>query len=140
MTAPGRHVALAVLIAGAAACGWWTSSEPHLGEWKVTRIAAGKADGRLVGTQARYAAEQAQFGDSSCAQPTYSRRWIAASAFADAYEIAPGELGLPASGEIGMVDVTCRGGSLAAGSTLILKGDDAMLMAWDGTYYELARQ
>ena len=72
--------------------------------------------------------------------PSYSRRWIAAAAFADAYDVRPEQLGLPTSGEIGMVDVSCGGGSLGPGSTLILKSDDAMLIAWDGAYYALERQ
>ena len=143
MTGLWRRGVFVVFAVTTAACGWFGNADPYLGEWSVSSVAspgASGSNGGLVGVRASYAAEQAQFGQETCTGPSYSRRWIAAAAFADAYDVRPEHLGLPTRGEIGMVDVTCGGGSLGPGSTLILKSDDAMLTAWDGAYYELERQ
>jgi hypothetical protein len=145
---PLRATVLALAVGGSAACGVGGcgfagdgNDAAHLGTWSVSRVLAGTPDGRsAVGTTAEFGASEARFGSGTCTSPTYARRWLAASAFADAYGVAPQELGLPGEGEIALVDIECAGGGLAAGGMLIVGPGDRLVAAGDGAFYELTRQ
>ena len=140
---PLRATVLALALGGSAACGSFQdgSAAAHLGTWSVSRLVAGTPAGQsAVGTTAEFGASEARFASGTCTGPTYARRWLAASAFADAYGVSPQDLGLPGEGEIAMIDVECAGGALEAGGMLIVGPGDRLVAAGDGAYYELTRQ
>ncbi len=142
-----RATVLLLAMGGSSACGMGACGSngagngAHLGSWSVTRIVAGTPDDEgEVGATVEFGAGNARFGDRTCAEPTYARRWLAADAFADVYGVAPGTLGLPSDGEVALIDVDCATGALNAGRMLIVGPGGQLIAAGDGAFYELMRQ
>jgi len=142
-----RATVLLFAVCGSSACGVGacgsngTGNGAQLGSWTATRIVAGAPDGEgAVGATAEFGAGDARFGDRTCAQPTYARRWLAADAFADVYGVPPDALGLPSDGEVALIDVECATGALNAGRMLIVGPGGQLIAAGDGAFYELTRR
>ncbi|HEX7086146.1 MAG TPA: hypothetical protein VF198_07265 [Vicinamibacterales bacterium] len=142
-----RATVLLLAVSGSSACGIGAcgSSDAgngaHLGSWSVARIVAGTPGGEgAVGATAEFGTGDARFGDRTCVQPTYARRWLAPDAFADVYGVTPGALGLPSDGEVALIDVECATGGLEAGRMLVVAPGGQLLAAGDGAFYELTRQ
>src|SRR5690606_3359033 len=125
-----RGVLFVLVVFGTAACGIGSRGSDgagagpdngaHFGVWSVTRVLAGTPDGGgAEGATAELTAASARFGDRTCTNPTYARRWMAAEAFRDAYGVDPAALGLPPAGEVTLIDVECAAGDPGAGRMLI---------------------
>lgn len=138
-----RH-SLVVLTLVAVACSS-SPPEPFHGTWRVTAVATpgisalSPADAaRQVGAEASFDARRARFGAQTCDGPSYTRRVLSATTFADAYGVTPQQLRLDGD-QVAMVDILCASGSLDAGSSLILRPDGSMLTLWDGVFFELRK-
>jgi hypothetical protein len=138
-----RH-SLVVLTLVTAACSS-SPTEPFHGTWRVTAVATpgisalSPADAaRQVGAEASFDASRARFGAQTCDSPSYTRRVLSATTFADAYGVTPRQLRLDGE-QVAMVDILCASGSLDAGSSLILRPDGSMLTLWDGVFFELRK-
>ncbi|MCG5501385.1 hypothetical protein [Ectothiorhodospira lacustris] len=136
-------VVAALLMAG---CSQKVSDEGFFGVWTVegfttTEDAAltEEETQALVGRNGVYSKHIAHFEDIQCLKPGYVVHALEPEAFVEHYGITPQALGFP-EGEVTTVEITCFDTPLEEPMSLLLKGEETLITAWNGVFFEARRK
>ncbi|TVX93804.1 hypothetical protein [Paenibacillus agilis] len=114
----------------------------YFGSWKISKVAGYSPiyvdtdESANIGKKASYSAQLARLDDTEIKNPIYTEKKYSKSKFFEEYRTHLSDIGIDDE-EIRIIEIEDWSGP---GGGLIIKNEQALILLWNGIYYELNKE